>query len=431
MKAFVSLLRDNRNYRYTWTGQVVSEIGDHFNNIAVFSLAVGHSKPGLVVTGVMLSRAIPAVLAGPLAGVVLDRANRKQVMIASDLIRAVVAMAFILTVRRADTWLLYVLSALLMLASPFFTSGRSSILPSIATKDELHTANSLTQTTQWTTLTIGTFLGGASVMQFGYQWAFFGNSLSFLASALCISRLFLAGRGFRPPRTALTEAEVVRPWHEYKEGLRYMRATPLILGLALINVGWATGGGAAQILFSIFGELVFNRGPAGLGAVWSCAGIGLLCGGALAYSIGRRLSFTNYKRSIVICYIVHGGAYILFSQMRSFSWALVLIALSRAGVGFSSVMNMSQLLRHVPNEFRGRVFATMESTTWSVMMISMMLAGIASQHWDPRTIGAVAGALSSTTAIFWGWAHVTGRLPEPACEGVEPEEIEVHGEPTV
>ena len=431
MNAFVSLLRDNRNYRYTWAGQVVSEIGDHFNNIAVFSLAVAHTKSGLVVSGVMLSRAIPAVLIGPVAGVVLDRLNRKQVMIASDLIRAIVAMAFILTVRRTDTWLLYVLSALLMLASPFFTAGRASILPSIATKDELHTANSLTQTTQWTTLTIGTFLGGASVMQFGYQWAFFGNSLSFLISALCISRLFLAGRGFRPPRSSLTEAEVVRPWHEYVEGLRYMRATPLILGLALINVGWATGGGAAQILFTVFGELVFNRGPAGLGTIWSFAGVGLLCGGALAHTIGRRLNFTNYKRSIAICYVVHGGSYILFSQMRSFTWALVFIALSRAGVGFSSVMNMWQLMRSVPNGLRGRVFATMESTTWSVMMISMMLAGIASQHWDPRTIGAIAGALSSTTAIFWGWAHFTGRLPEPARAGVDPEEIEVHGEPNV
>ena len=431
MNAFVSLLGGNRNYRYTWAGQVVSEIGDHFNNIAVFSLAVSHTKSGLVVSGVMLARAIPAMLVGPLAGVVLDRLNRKHVMIASDLIRAVVAMAFILTVRRADTWLLYVLSGLLMLASPFFTSGRASILPSIATRDELHTANSLTQTTQWTTLVVGAFLGGASVMQFGYQWAFFGNSLSFLVSALCIGRLFLPGRGFRPPRRSLTEAEVVRPWHEYVEGLRYMRSVPLILGLAMVNVGWATGGGAAQILFSVFGELVFNRGPAGLGLIWGCAGIGLLCGGALAHSLGRRLSFTNYKRAIVVCYVVHGGSYILFSQVRSFYGALVFIALSRAGVGFSSVMNMSQLLRHVSDAFRGRVFATMESTTWSVMMISMMLAGIASEHWDPRTIGAVAGALSSTTAIFWGWAHFSGRLPEPAREGVEPEEIEIHGEPTV
>jgi hypothetical protein len=92
---------------------------------------------------------------------------------------------------------------------------------------------------------------------------------------------------------------------------------------------------------------------------------------------------------------------------------------------------MSQLLRHVSDAFRGRVFATMESTQWSVMMISMLLAGIASEHWDARAIGTAAGLLSSTTAIYWAWANWTGRLPEPAPEGVEPEEIEVHGDRTI
>ena len=430
MNAFLSLLRENRNYRYTWIGQIVSEIGDHFNNVAVFSLAVAHTRSGLVVSGIMLSRAVPAMFVGPVAGVVLDRLNRKQVMIASDLMRAVVALAFVLSVGRKDSWLLYVLSALLMGASPFFTSGRSAILPSIATRDELHTANSLTQTTQWTTLAIGTFLGGASVWRFGYEWAFVGNSLSFFVSALCISRLFLPGRGFRPPRRSLTEAEVIRPWHEYAEGLRYMRSVPLLIGLLMINVGWASGGGAAQVLFTVFGEIVFNRGPAGLGTVWGFAAIGLLSGGAFAYTVGRKLSFANYKRAIAICYLVHGSSYILFSQMRQFGWALFFIALSRAGVGVSSVLNMSQLLRIVPDEFRGRVFATLESVVWSVMLFSMALAGLASDYWDPRTVGAVSGALSSTTAIYWAWAHFTGRLPEPARGGVEPEEIEVHGEPT-
>jgi MFS family permease len=431
LSAFRTLLGRNANYRYTWIGQVVSEIGDHFNNIAVFSLVLGATKSGLVVSGVMLSRAIPAMLVGPLAGVVLDRLDRKRVMIASDLVRAVVALCFILTVSRSDTWLVYLLSALLMVASPFFTAGRASILPAITTRDELHTANSLTQTTQWTTLTIGTLLGGVSVAQFGYKLAFAGNALSFLISALCISRLFLPGRGFRAERRALTEADVVRPWHEYIEGLRYIRAHPLIFGIALIGVGWATGGGAAQILFSVFGELVFNRGPEGLGFIWSAAGIGLLCGAAVAYQLGRRIGFEAYKRTIVICYVVHGGAYIAFSQMRSFGWALVFIGLSRAAVGVSSILNMSQLLRHVSDSFRGRVFSTNETMQWSVMMISMALAGIASQTWNPRTIGTIAGALSSTTAIFWAWANATGRLPEPPREGVEPEEVEVHGEPTV
>jgi MFS family permease len=379
----------------------------------------------------MLSRAVPAVMAGPLAGVLLDRLDRKRVMLASDVLRMLVALGFILTVHRTDTWRLYVLSGLLMFASPFFTSGRSSILPSIATKEELHTANSLTQTTQWTTLTIGTFLGGAAVTEFGYGWAFALNATSFLISSCCIWRLRAPDGHFRPKRKALTETEVVRPWHEYTDGLRYMRRSPLIFGIALIGVGWATGGGAAQILFSIFGELVFNRGPAGIGIIWGCAGLGLLSGGVFAYWWGKRASFRDYKRAVVVCYVVHGGAYIVFSQMRRFGWALVFIALSRAAVAVSSVMNYSQLLRHVSDEYRGRVFSTMESMVWSTMMISMMLAGIASQYWDPRTIGALAGALSSTTAIFWAWANATGRLPEPAKEGVDPKEIEVHGEPTV
>jgi MFS family permease len=429
LNAFIRLLRDNSNYRNLWIGQLVSEVGDHFNNIAVFSLAVGATHSGLVVSGVMLSRAIPAMLIGPAAGVVLDRFNRKHIMIASDVLRAVIAALFILTVRRQETWLLYLLSALLMIASPFFTAGRSAILPSIATREELHTANSLTQTTGWTTLTIGTFLGGASVAQVGYNWAFFANAMSFVVSAICISRLFLPGRGFRPARGAHAETHSVRPWHEYKEGLRYMRSVPLILGLLLINIGWATGGGAAQILFSVFGEIVFNRGPAGLGIVWGCAGIGLLCGGAVAYTIGRRLNFTNYKRTIAICYVIHGGSYILFSQAQNFYVALVFIALSRAGVGVSSVLNTSQLLRIVPDGLRGRVFSTMDSIQWSVMMLSMLAAGVASQHYDPRTIGAVAGALSSSTALFWGWAHFSGRLPEPVRAGVAPEEVEVHDEP--
>src|SRR5215471_14708910 len=277
MNAFVTLLRRNPNYRYTWIGQVVSEIGDHFNNIAVFGLVLAQTHSGMVVTGVMLARAIPAILAGPLAGVVLDRFDRKRVMIASDLIRAVVALCFILTVNRAGTWLLYVLSGLLMFASPFFTSGRAAILPAIATKDELHSANSLTQTTQWITLTVGSFLGGASVSGFGYYLAFLFNAFSFLFSAFCISRLRVES-GFRAERNALTESNVVRPWREYMEGLRYIGAVPLILGIGMVAVGWASGGGAAQVLFSLFGEQVFQRGANGIAVIWGFAGTGLLIG---------------------------------------------------------------------------------------------------------------------------------------------------------
>jgi MFS family permease len=428
MSAFTRLLRTNRNYRFTWTGQVVSEVGDHFNNIAVMGLAMDHPHAGLVVTGVFLSRAVPMLIAGPVAGVLLDRMNRKRVMIASDLVRAVVALGFILCLTYRQDWVLFVLSAMLMFASPFFTSGRSSILPSIATPEELHVANTMTQTTSWASLTIGAFLGAVGV-KYGYRNAFAFNALSFVISALCISQLRRAG-GFiaagaerKQEKTGLVQ---------YREGLQYMRATPLVAGVALISVGWASGGGAAQILFSLFGERVFNAGPMGIGIIWGSAGVGLLIGGSVGYWMCKRITFVQYKRTIAIVYLLHGGAYVLFSQMPTIAWACVFIALSRAAVAVSSVLNFSQLLRHVEDRYRGRVFATLESLTWSTMMLSMMAAGAASTVFSPRTIGAWAGGISSTTAIFWTWANWSGRLPEPPrLEVSEDEEAEVKSEPPV
>ncbi len=409
MTSLAALLRRNRNYRYTWMGQVVSETGDYFNNIAVFALVMEKSGSGLVVSGVMLSRAIPAVLAGPIAGVVLDRLDRRKVMIASDLIRAVVALAFVLTIHQPRPWLLYVLSALLMFASPFFTSGRSAILPTIANSEELHTANSLTQTTQWATLTAGTLLAGFSAAKFGYEWAFIINSLSFVFSAAAIWRLSAPG-GFRAARRV---GAAVRPWHEYREGLAYMRSVPLMMGIAMISVGWAMGGGAAQILFALFGEQVFHRGAAGIGSIWGFAGIGLLMGGAMGHIAGKHVGFAGYKRTVTLSYLLHGVAYMLFSQLESYSAALVAMLFSRVGMAITSVLNNSQLLRHTPDQYRGRVFASLDSLRWSMMIVSMAAAGIASQYVSPRTIGLVAGAFGTLTAVAWGWADWRGYLTEP------------------
>lgn len=427
-ESFGGLLLSNRNYRFTWIGQVVSEVGDHFNNIAVFSLALANTGSGLTVAGILLSRGAAVMLAGPVAGVLLDRMDRRRIMLFSDIIRAVLALAFILAIPAGRTWLLFLLSGALMFASPFFTSGRAAILPTIANSAELHAANSLTQLTQWSAITVGAFLGGGAVATFGYKLAFVFNALSFVFSAACILQL-RASQGFRPQRSDLSEDSVLRPWSDYIAGVRYMRAAPLILGIGLIAVGWSTGGGAAQILFSLFGENVFHRGPVGIGLIWGCAGFGLIAGGIVAHRIGRNLGFAAYKRTISIVYLIHGGAYVLFSLTPSFGAALFFIGISRTAVGVSSVLNFAQLLRHVSGEYRGRVFSTIESWTWMTMMISMAIAGAASEKVNPRTIGAVAGCLSASTAFFWAWANWSGKLPEPVLAGVEPEEVEVHGDP--
>ena len=398
----------------------------------MFSLALATTRSGLVVSGVMLARAVSAVLAAPVAGVVLDRFDRRTVMIASDLIRAVVAIAFIATIHQPRPWLLYTLSALLMFASPFFTSGRSAILPAIATADELHTANSLTQTTGWTTLTIGTVAAGFSAATFGYETAFVLNSA--VVSRECVGDLAGEARHPQSRRREGTKAAKSRaakiprdprpsahaPWlarcHDYLDGLRYMRREPLILGIALLGVGWASGGGAAQILFTLFGALVFDRGPAGIGILWGSAGFGLIVGGVIAHRVGPRPELSTLQ--------AHGRAVLpgarrrvrpVQSGRRASRWRLFWIALSRAAVAISSVLNWSLLLRHVAHDYRGRVFATNESLVWSTMMLSMLAAGIASQsvrsardrrrlrraqlvHGDLLDLGGSGGAVEGATA---------------------------------
>lgn len=419
MSGLPDILRRNRNYRHCWLGQVVSEVGDHFNSIAVLSLALHLTGSGFTVGAVMIARVLPAILAGPVAGVALDRLDRRKVMIASDLLRAVVAALHILLLTYRQTWLLYTLSGLLMFASPFFNSGRSAILPRIASREELAAANALTQTTSWLTLAAGTLLGGLSTMSLGYQWAFIANALSFVFSAAAIGSLRSPQGHFRPERSA--EA-VPRSSHyeEFRDGLRYMRARPLILGIGLLGIGWATGGGAAQVLFTLFGQSVYQRGPAGTGIIWSFAGLGLVAGGFLAHRWEAHLDFARYKRTVTFAFFFHGLCYAVFSVMPTLWGAVVFITLSRVFMGMNSVMNRTMLLLHVPDGLRGRVFTTVDTMANAVMMLSMGACAVACTVYSPRRIGFVAGLLSASTALFWGWADAAGKLPEPERDWQEP-----------
>lgn len=340
-------------------------------------------------------------------------------MIASDLARSVIALAFILILTHRQLWLLYVLSGALMFASPFFSSGRSSILPRITSVEELHTANALTQTTAWLTLSIGTLLGGLSTTQFGYEWAFAVNAISFLFSAWAIWKLRSREGHFRPDRVRITTHGVGEFWRDFRESIAYMKATPLILAIGLAYVGWASGGGAAQILFTLYGEVVFKKGPAGIGLIWSTAGFGLVAGGILAHRLGPRLSFRGYKNAIGGGYFIHGIAYVLYAIMPTIWLSALCIFLSRIAMGSNNVLNRTMLLTHVPDRFRGRVFSTTEMMLNGAMMVSVALASVGTDHLPIRTIGVIAGCLSASTAVFWLWADWAGKLREPPSERVQ------------
>ncbi len=117
---YVALLRRNREFRQLWLGQVVSQLGDWFNTIALFTLVLRLTGSGRAVGLVLVARFLPSVVLGPLSGVLADRFDRRHIMIASDAARAVVVLGFLFVRGPEQVWLVYVLTVLQLAFSAFF-----------------------------------------------------------------------------------------------------------------------------------------------------------------------------------------------------------------------------------------------------------------------------------------------------------------------
>src|SRR5947209_232338 len=137
---YAELLRSNRGFRLLWLGQVVSQMGDWFDTIAVYTIALRLTGSSRSVALIMVARFLPSVVIGPLSGVIADRFSRRRIMIASDLIRAVVVLGFLFVRRPDQMWLIYVLTVCQLAFSTFFEPAKTAAIPSIGSDRELVSA---------------------------------------------------------------------------------------------------------------------------------------------------------------------------------------------------------------------------------------------------------------------------------------------------
>jgi hypothetical protein len=180
----------------------------------------------------------------------------------------------------------------------------------------------------------------------------------------------------------------------------------------------------AQILFTLLGEKVFNGGPAIVGLIWGFAGVGLVLGGFVGHFFGRRLSYKRYLHAVWINYLIHGLSYALFA-VGNLAMSILFITLSRVAMGTNNVLNRTILLTHVPDQYRGRVFTTVEAMLNATMLLSLTFASLATARYPIRSVGVVAGILSASTAVFWAWAVFTRKLPEPVLQAPSAEDVPV------
>jgi MFS family permease len=401
MSEYTTLLRKNSDYRLLWLGSVVSQLGDWFNLIGSASLVANLSGAGTAISYLFLARFLPLFLFSPLAGILADRYERRHVMIASDLLRALTVLAFLLVREPGQLWLLYVLTFTQFALSAIFTPARTAVLANVVNREELVPANALDSLTWSTMLAFGALLGGIVAATLGIAQAFFLDALTFLLSAVLISRI--AGP-IRAERTVLARGSLF----EFMDGLRYLRKQIFILGVALVKAGGALAWGAINVLeityatevfqvdFSAFGlsfATAIDSGTAVLGLIYFVSGLGTGLGPlVLRRWLGDAPIRQRWAISLGFGFMTLG--LLLLSIAPSLGLFSLGTLVRTVGSGTIWVFSAALLQMIVPDGLRGRVFAFEFAALTLTQSLSTFWAGFAQD-----TLGLTVRHVSLTMAI--------------------------------
>ncbi len=408
-----TLLRRNENFRNLWIAQLVSYLGDWFNTLAVFSLVTeltGQSGQALAL--VLISRFLPALVFSAAAGVVADRYSRRWILIATDLLRAVVVLGFLFVRDPDQVWLIYALTAAQLSLSAFFQPARDAAVPTITSRQELLAANALSGASWSMMLALGAAAGGLVTHWMGREAAFVIDAITFIVSALVVRRVRIPTR-IRPPQRAVSFSELSGV-NDIIEGVRYVMAHPSVAWLLMVKLGWGLGGGVLLLLV-VFGEQIFPPGgAAGVGVLYAARGLGSAIGPFAARRVGGETP-RAMRHAITVGFACAGIFYIGFSHAGSLGPAVLALLGAHTGGAILWVFSTTLLQLAVPDRFRGRVFAAEWALVTLSMSVSSFLTGRAlDAGLDPRVLARILGIAFLLPGLVWAGAQpfLRGRLEQ-------------------
>ncbi len=395
MRSLLDLVRANRNFRFLWFGQIVSQLGDWFNTVAIFSLLFELTGSATAVALLMVLQVLPVAIVGPAAGVVVDRFDRRRIMIAADVVRGLAVLGLLLVKSSSMVWFAYLVTAVMVSASGFFEPARSATVPAIVARDRLVAANAISTGTWSAMLAVGASLGGLVAATLGRDAAFLMNAGSFFLSAVFLWQV-------RAPARA--ESQRAAPGLKgIGDGLAYMRAHRDVARIAFVKGGWALVGGAL-LLLTVFGDRVFRIGDsadAGIGVLYGARGIGAVAG-SLAVSIlaARQRPLVTL---IAPSYFIAGACYASLAIVPTI-WMAALAVVGAHIFGSILWVSSNVLLQmHVPDQFRGRVFSAELFALAAVQSSVSYLTALALDAWhvSPFTLAAVVGLSLWLPGLYW------------------------------
>ena len=377
-----------------WLAQVVSATGDWLGLLAISILAirVGSGSEGAALSLVLVARIAPGFFFGPIAGVLVDRWDRKKVMVRCDLGRAAVmiALPFVDTILGLVIASL-ILEALTMLWSP----AKEASVPNLVPERYLTTANSLSMIAAYGTFPIGAGLmalfGRLSTALFSAEWAdgfrlheeglaFYANALTFLIAAGLIFSLDLPHRLKRSKTEKIALKErLAEPINDLREGWNFIFVNPVA---RTVNMGLATaliGGGMLVPLGAIYATEVLNAGDGGFGFLITALGLGMAVGVGLVSWVQRHLS----KTKIFTWSLVAAGTFLIVSASTSqihFSGTMTFCIGICAGSVY--VLGFTLLHENVADELRGRIFSTFYLLTRMCVLLALVVGPLLEETFD-------------------------------------------------
>lgn len=392
--SYTTLLRQNSGFRRLWLGQIVSELGDWLDSIALYALLLRLTGSGQAIGLLLVAQMLPSALIGPWAGVLVDRLPRKWVMVVVDLARIPLVL-LLLVVHTADQiWLIYLVTVLKNSLTAFFEPARGAILPSLARRDELVVANNISSVTWSTMLAVGTALGGLVVGLVGPETAFVLDAASFAVSALILASI-------RVDESRAVGRAITSGWDDLRQGVRYLAQNRDVATYTFIKTFWGLAQGSA-LAFTLLAHSVFPIGVEGaisIGLIFAARGVGAGIGPILAERLGGS-SVGFLRRAIGPAFLV--GALGFFAAGVAPTLGLVLLAACLGAMGGSTqwVFSTSLIQLSAPPRLLGRIFSVEQAGFTLAAALSNYSLGILSDlGYGPSVLLLGLGLLATLSGL--------------------------------
>jgi dTMP kinase len=379
--------------------QTISSFGDWVGFVAVTALVAqkGGEAAGYAIAGVMVARMLPAVLFGPIAGAIVDRLNRKTIMITADLARGALyaLMPFL-----GPLYAIFLVSFVIECFSLLWTPARDASLPNLVPRRQLANANSLGLITTYGTLPLGalvfTFLSGGSAL---FPWleenpaflALWLDAATFAVSAMLVSRIRIP----KPAPTTFHRLDLSRVGRDIADGVRFLREDSLASAMTLGIVAAFSAVGAVLALGPLFATTALGAGDPGWGTLVTSFGLGMIIGMATSNKASEIV-----EREVVFVWsiIAAAGSLFVLAAMPGIAYAAVVTVVLGTFCGGAWVSGYVLLQENVTDEFRGRTFAALTVLSRLGLFLSLtlfpLLAGRIGTH--TVTVGGEVYDLSGT-----------------------------------